>query len=172
MSKNVKNIIFRADRKLLLALTRFLFFHPILLVIPFGRIFIIAGTQTKKTASLYFCFIIFIIQKHSGKFQIFLKIFSIKKICIFSFYRTKIQIFTYFKSFRLNCFYTMFDINIQNIPIKELPKHHPKPHTIIMLKYLMTSERRILLCRFIVFILFISFKLIYIINIVNNKLKF
>ena len=39
------------EPNLKLALTRFLFFHPILLVISFGRIFIIVGTISKKTVS-------------------------------------------------------------------------------------------------------------------------
>ena len=39
------------EPNLKLALTRFLFFHPILLVISFGCIFIIVGTISKKTVS-------------------------------------------------------------------------------------------------------------------------
>ena len=39
------------EPNLKLALTRFLFFHPIISVIPLGRIFIIVSTISKKTVS-------------------------------------------------------------------------------------------------------------------------
>ena len=78
------------EPNLKLALTRFLFFRPILLVISFGRIFIIVGTISKKTVSpsvfiqrtlfVVSLFNIEKIKKNSNFLKNFLKIFS-KFVC-------------------------------------------------------------------------------------------
>ena len=74
------------EPNLKLALTRFLFFHPIISVIPLGRIFIIVGTLSKKTVSPSFfiqrtLFVVSLfniekIKKNSNFLKNFLKIFS------------------------------------------------------------------------------------------------
>ena len=70
------------EPNLMLALTRFLFFPPILLVIPFGGIFIIAGTHSKKTVSPSFLFkelfvvSLYNIEKIKKNSKVFQNIFS------------------------------------------------------------------------------------------------